>query len=47
MDGIQAFARRRGLFVIKDNAEAYGGSYKGKKTGTLANDTWGNSWRLT
>jgi dTDP-4-amino-4,6-dideoxygalactose transaminase len=35
MDQINAFARRHGLFVIEDNAEAYGGSYKGKKTGTL------------
>ena len=35
MDGIRAFAKRHGLFVIEDNAEAYGGSYKGKKTGTL------------
>jgi dTDP-4-amino-4,6-dideoxygalactose transaminase len=35
MDQINAFAKRHGLFVIEDNAEAYGGSYKGKKTGTL------------
>jgi len=35
MDPILAFARRHGLFVIEDNAEAFGGSYKGKKTGTL------------
>jgi dTDP-4-amino-4,6-dideoxygalactose transaminase len=35
MDKIQAFARRHNLFVIEDNAEAYGGVYKGKKTGTL------------
>ena len=35
MDKINAFARKHNLFVIEDNAEAYGGSYKGKKTGTL------------
>jgi dTDP-4-amino-4,6-dideoxygalactose transaminase len=35
MDKINAFAKRHGLFVIEDNAEAFGGEYKGKKTGTL------------
>jgi len=35
MDKIQAFAKKYNLFVIEDNAEAYGGAYKGKKTGTL------------
>ena len=35
MDRIRAFARKHKLFVIEDNAEAFGGSYKGKKTGTL------------
>jgi dTDP-4-amino-4,6-dideoxygalactose transaminase len=35
MDKINAFAKKHGLFVIEDNAEAFGGSYKGKKTGTL------------
>lgn len=35
MDTINAFAKKHGLFVIEDNAEAFGGSYKGKKTGTL------------
>jgi len=35
MDKITAFARKHKLFVIEDNAEAFGGSYKGKKTGTL------------
>ncbi len=35
MDKIQAFARKHNLYVIEDNAEAFGGSYKGKKTGTL------------
>ena len=35
MDKINAFAKKHGLFVIEDNAEAFGGSYKGRKTGTL------------
>ena len=35
MDQINAFAKRHKLFVIEDNAEAFGGVYKGKKTGTL------------
>jgi dTDP-4-amino-4,6-dideoxygalactose transaminase len=35
MDKIMAFARKHDLFVIEDNAEAYGGEYKGRKTGTL------------
>lgn len=35
MDQIAAFAKKHNLFVIEDNAEAFGGSYKGKKTGTL------------
>jgi dTDP-4-amino-4,6-dideoxygalactose transaminase len=35
MDKIRAFAQRHKLFVIEDNAEAFGGEYKGKKTGTL------------
>jgi len=35
MDKVRAFARKYNLFVIEDNAEAYGGVYKGKKTGTL------------
>jgi dTDP-4-amino-4,6-dideoxygalactose transaminase len=35
MDKISAFAKKHNLFVIEDNAEAYGGSYKGKRTGTL------------
>ena len=37
MDGIRAFAAKHGLFIMEDNAEAVGGSYKGKKTGTLGN----------
>ena len=35
MDQVWAFARKHNLFVIEDNAEAFGGEYKGKKTGTL------------
>jgi dTDP-4-amino-4,6-dideoxygalactose transaminase len=35
MDKIAAFAKKHHLYVIEDNAEAFGGSYKGKKTGTL------------
>ncbi len=35
MDQINAFAKKHNLFVIEDNAEAFGGVYKGKKTGTL------------
>lgn len=35
MDPILEFARRYNLYVIEDNAEALGGEYKGKKTGTI------------
>ncbi len=35
MDRVTAFARKHKLLVVEDNAEAFGGSYKGKKTGTL------------
>jgi dTDP-4-amino-4,6-dideoxygalactose transaminase len=35
MDPLLAFARKHGLYVIEDNAEAIGGVYKGRKTGTL------------
>ena len=35
MDPILEFAKKYNLFVIEDNAEAFGGEYKGKKTGTL------------
>ncbi len=35
MDPLLDFARRHNLFVIEDNAEAFGGVYKGRKTGTL------------
>jgi dTDP-4-amino-4,6-dideoxygalactose transaminase len=35
MDEIMAFAQRHHLYVIEDNAQAFGGAYKGKKTGTI------------
>jgi dTDP-4-amino-4,6-dideoxygalactose transaminase len=35
MDQIDAFAKKHNLVVIEDNAEAFGGSYKGRKTGTI------------
>ena len=35
MDKLNAFAKEHNIFVIEDNAEAFGGSYKGKKTGAL------------
>jgi dTDP-4-amino-4,6-dideoxygalactose transaminase len=35
MDKILALAKRHNLLVIEDNAEAFGGEYKGRKTGTL------------
>ncbi|HOD82127.1 MAG: L-glutamine:2-deoxy-scyllo-inosose aminotransferase [Planctomycetes bacterium ADurb.Bin126] len=35
MDPLLAFAREHKLKVIEDNAEAFGGLYKGRKTGTL------------
>lgn len=35
MDSVRDFANRHKLMVIEDNAEAFGGSYKGRKTGTL------------
>jgi dTDP-4-amino-4,6-dideoxygalactose transaminase len=35
MDAINAFAKQHRLFVIEDNAEAFGGAFKGRKTGTL------------
>ena len=37
MDAILAFAEKHNLYVIEDNAEAFGGSFKGRKTGT-----WGH-----
>jgi dTDP-4-amino-4,6-dideoxygalactose transaminase len=35
MDQIRTLAKKYNLFVVEDNAEAYGGEYKGKKTGTM------------
>jgi dTDP-4-amino-4,6-dideoxygalactose transaminase len=37
MDRILEFAREHNLYVIEDNAQAFGGTYKGRKTGT-----WGH-----
>ena len=34
-DKILDFAKRHKLYVVEDNAEAWGGMYKGKKTGTI------------
>ncbi len=36
MDDINTIAKKRGLFVIEDAAEAHGGVYRGKNIGTLA-----------
>ncbi len=35
LDKVLAFAKKHNLFVIEDNAEAFGGVYKGRKTGTI------------
>jgi perosamine synthetase len=35
MDTISAMARRHGLFVLEDAAEAHGALYRGRKTGSL------------
>ncbi len=35
MDRIMDFAKKHGLYVIEDNAQAFGGEYKGKKTGII------------
>ena len=35
MDPIIDLARKHNLYVIEDNAQAFGGAYKGRKTGTL------------
>jgi len=35
MDKVPAFAKEHKLFIIEDNAEAFGGVYKGRKTGTI------------
>jgi len=36
MDGINSLAKKYGLLVIEDAAESLGGSYKGRKAGSLA-----------
>ena len=35
MDPLMELAKQHNLSVIEDNAEAFGGSYKGRKTGTI------------
>lgn len=35
MDSISAIAKKRGLFVVEDAAEAHGAEYRGRKIGTL------------
>ncbi len=35
MDPLMALAAKHDLKVVEDNAEAFGGSYKGRKTGTI------------
>lgn len=35
MDTLRAIARRRGLFIIEDAAEAHGALYKGRRAGSL------------
>ncbi len=35
MDPIMKLAKKHDLYVVEDNAEAFGGYYKGKKTGTI------------
>ena len=35
MDPLMDLAKKHNLSVVEDNAEAFGGSYKGKKTGTI------------
>ena len=35
MDRIMAIAKKHGIKVIEDNAQAFGGEYKGKKLGTI------------
>jgi len=37
LDPLLEFARQHNLYVIEDNAEAFGGAYRGRKTGT-----WGH-----
>ncbi|MBP8132428.1 MAG: DegT/DnrJ/EryC1/StrS family aminotransferase [Candidatus Hydrogenedentes bacterium] len=35
MDPILALAKQHNLYVVEDNAEAFGGEYKGRKTGAI------------
>ena len=43
MDPIMSIARKHGLKVIEDNAQAQGARYKGRRTGSLG-DAAGNSF---
>lgn len=43
MDPIMSIARKHGLNVIEDNAQAHGARYKGRRTGSLG-DAAGNSF---
>ncbi len=43
MDPLMEMARRRGLKVVEDNAQAQGALYKGRRTGSLG-DSAGNSF---
>ena len=43
MDEINAIARKHGLVVIEDNAHAAGATYKGRKTGNLADMAGGST----
>jgi dTDP-3-amino-3,4,6-trideoxy-alpha-D-glucose transaminase len=36
MDAINAFAKRRGLFVLEDAAQAHGATHEGRRAGSLA-----------
>ena len=36
MDEINRIAKKHGLYVIEDSAQAAGGAYKGKKIGTFS-----------
>ena len=38
-DSIRAIANERGLYLIGDSAQGFGGSYRGARTGTLADIT--------
>ena len=35
VDAVTAFCRRNGLWLVEDNCDAFGGEYRGRKTGTF------------